>query len=62
MVISSSLIIVGFLNRLSMKSRITPPRINTIAIGIGSPRIASILSSNNFPKTNAGITAQASLI
>ena len=38
-----------------------PPKTKTIAIGMGFPRIASILSSNNFPNTKAGKTAKASL-
>jgi hypothetical protein len=38
------------------KSRITPPKINTIAMGIGS--LAQLrFSSNNLPKIKAGITA-----
>ena len=61
-VISSSLTTLGFLKRLSIKRRIIPPIINTIAIGIGSPKTASILSSNNFPNTKAGITAHTSLM
>ena len=36
-----------------------PPKISTIAIGTGFPKTASILSSNNFPKIKAGITAAA---
>ena len=41
------------------KSKMTPPKIRTTAMGIGFSNTVSILSSNNFPRTKAGKTATA---
>ena len=46
---------------MSIKSNTIPPKISTIAIGIGLPSMASILSSKSFPSTKAGKTAQANV-
>ena len=58
-VISFSSSIVCLVKIWSIKSKMTPPKIKTTAMGIGFSNTVSILSSNNFPKTKAGKTATA---
>ena len=60
MVTSFSENTTGLVNHLSTNNNTTPPMISITAIGRGLPKMASILSSNNLPKINAGRTAQAS--